>query len=205
MYTITGPKFSFGRGSRRKMKTSTYGFARRYRFRCSNPPLEAGSSRSTTTTAGTDSVTTSLDFTSYWFCLELFRGSIKVDDKEPKTITGHYHQVSTTIITAAAEDFSEPPNNNQFLRLEIYFSSQGSKKGLASRSTEFEEWSRRSRVCCSWTFGLKSLPLLKSVPTAARLTANIIQIPLALATATITTAATTLLNLSLPFPPCLRT
>jgi hypothetical protein len=64
--------------------------------------------------AGTDSVTTS-DLTSYWFS-----GGFKVDDKERKMITSHYHQVSTTIITAAAEDFkapSQPPTP----RLEICF------------------------------------------------------------------------------------
>ena len=144
-YTSTGPSLALVGGMKVKMKSSTgphvvidsgvY---------IGEPPLEdfggmpGGSSRPTTTTTGTDSVTTSPISHPTGFTWNLF-GGIKVDDKERKTTerrkAANDDQGSLPPPSAAAEDFEAPTTVNSLGWK--YASAPRLEKGTGSRSTEF--------------------------------------------------------------------
>ena len=147
-YTSTGPSLALitgARGMKLKVKTSSGPHVViDSGVNIGEPPLKdfegisGGSSRSTATTAGTDSVTTSPTSHPTGFAWNLF-GGVKADDKERKTTEGRKaandDHGSLPPQSAAAEDFEAPTTVNS-VGWKIV-SPPRLEKGTGSRSTEF--------------------------------------------------------------------
>ena len=147
-YTSTGPSLALiagAGGMKLKVKTSSGPHVViDSGVNIGEPPLKdfegisVGSSRSTATTAGTDSITTSPILHPTGFAWNLF-GGVKADDKERKTTEGRKvandDHGSLPPQSTAAEDFEVPTTVSSVGWK--FVSPPRLEKGTGSRSTEF--------------------------------------------------------------------